>query len=100
MLYHTFCISDIRYFVFFCCISHHALQVRIKFPELPIGLKFDPTDPELLHHLHERCNLTNVSNEVINEFIPTIEHPVGICYTHPENLPGTYGYYFLIDQCL
>ena len=24
----------------------------------------------------------------IDEFIPTLEESGGICYTHPENLPG------------
>jgi hypothetical protein len=71
-------ISDILFF--FCCISHHTLQVLIKLPELPSGFKFDPIDSELLRHLHEKCDLTNVSIVLINEFIPTIEQPVGILY--------------------
>jgi hypothetical protein len=80
--------------------SYHALQVPIMWQKLPIGVKFDPTDLELLQHLEEKCNLTNVVSSVLtNDFIPTIQQRDGICYTHPENLPGTYGSRFLTDRC-
>ncbi|KAK3144471.1 hypothetical protein QOZ80_4AG0313520 [Eleusine coracana subsp. coracana] len=63
--------------------------VPIMWPKLPVGIKFDPSDSELLQHLEDKSNLTNVvSSVLIKEFIPTIEEPGGICYTHPENLPG------------
>ncbi|PON97837.1 NAC domain containing protein [Trema orientale] len=58
-------------------------------PGLPAGVKFDPTDQELLEHLEgkvrsETCKV----HPLIDEFIPTIEGENGICYTHPQKLPG------------
>jgi hypothetical protein len=59
-------------------------------PALPAGVKFDPTDLELLQHLQEKSSPpTSVSHSLIDEFIPTIKEEEGICYTHPKNLPGT-----------
>ncbi|KAJ6842289.1 uncharacterized protein M6B38_302845 [Iris pallida] len=55
---------------------------------LPAGVKFDPTDQELIEHLEAKvCQGAN-SHPLIDEFIPTIEGEDGICYTHPEKLPG------------
>ncbi|KAK8493347.1 hypothetical protein V6N13_046715 [Hibiscus sabdariffa] len=58
-------------------------------PGLPAGVKFDPTDQELLEHLEgkERSDARKL-HPLIDEFIPTIEGENGICYTHPEKLPG------------
>ncbi|PKA50186.1 NAC domain-containing protein 8 [Apostasia shenzhenica] len=58
-------------------------------PGLPAGVKFDPTDQELLEHLEgkARPDLQKL-HPLIDEFIPTIEGENGICYTHPEKLPG------------
>ncbi|KAL5571091.1 hypothetical protein UlMin_023191 [Ulmus minor] len=58
-------------------------------PGLPAGVKFDPTDQEILEHLEgkvrsDTCKL----HPLIDEFIPTIEGENGICYTHPQKLPG------------
>ncbi|XP_030481418.1 NAC domain-containing protein 73 [Cannabis sativa] len=58
-------------------------------PGLPAGVKFDPTDQELLQHLEgkvrsETCKV----HPLIDEFIPTIDGENGICYTHPQKLPG------------
>lgn len=58
-------------------------------PGLPAGVKFDPTDQEILQHLEgkvqsDACKL----HPLIDEFIPAIEGENGICYTHPEKLPG------------
>ncbi|XP_051115288.1 SUPPRESSOR OF GAMMA RESPONSE 1-like [Andrographis paniculata] len=58
-------------------------------PCLPTGIKFDPSDIELLNHLAAKCGIGNVKPELlIDEFIPTLESDNGICYAHPENLPG------------
>lgn len=58
-------------------------------PGLPSGVKFDPTDQELLEHLQGKVGVDNcVPHPLIDEFIPTIEGDDGICYTHPEKLPG------------
>lgn len=56
---------------------------------LPAGVKFDPTDQELIEHLEAKVKEEGVrSHPLIDEFIPTIEGEDGICYTHPEKLPG------------
>ncbi|XP_071906359.1 SUPPRESSOR OF GAMMA RESPONSE 1-like [Coffea arabica] len=60
-----------------------------EWPGLPAGVKFDPSDAELLEHLAAKCGVGNSeSHKFIDEFIPTLEGDEGICYTHPENLPG------------
>ncbi|XP_047342564.1 NAC domain-containing protein 73-like isoform X2 [Impatiens glandulifera] len=64
-------------------------------PGLPAGVKFDPSDQELLEHLEAKAGLdcSNINSKIflhplIGEFIPTLEGENGICYTHPESLPG------------
>ena len=53
-------------------------------------MKFDPTDQELIEHLEAKVEAKDMkSHPLIDEFIPTIEGEDGICYTHPEKLPGT-----------
>ena len=65
-------------------------QVSLVWPELPAGVKFDPSDLELLQHLQGKSSVQNSnSHALIDDFIPTIEELGGICYTHPKNLPGT-----------
>ncbi|KAI4296814.1 hypothetical protein L6164_036737 [Bauhinia variegata] len=58
-------------------------------PGLPAGVKFDPNDQEILEHLEAKV-LSDVRklHPLIDEFIPTLEGENGICYTHPEKLPG------------
>ena len=52
-------------------------------------MKFDPSDAELVEHLEAKCGVGNSEqHKFIDEFIPTLEVHEGICYTHPENLPG------------
>ncbi|KAF5729118.1 NAC transcription factor [Tripterygium wilfordii] len=57
---------------------------------LPAGVKFDPSDQEILEHLEAKIKLSDSRkfNSLIDEFIPTLEGENGICYTHPEKLPG------------
>ncbi|KAI4322723.1 hypothetical protein L6164_022390 [Bauhinia variegata] len=58
-------------------------------PGLPAGVKFDPTDQELLEHLEAKVRSDiHKLHPLIDEFIPTLEGENGICYTHPEKLPG------------
>ncbi|KAJ8761506.1 hypothetical protein K2173_001640 [Erythroxylum novogranatense] len=58
-------------------------------PGLPAGVKFDPSDQEILEHLEAKIiSDTRKIHPLIDEFIPTIEGENGICYTHPEKLPG------------
>ncbi|XVF27581.1 hypothetical protein REPUB_Repub14bG0120900 [Reevesia pubescens] len=58
-------------------------------PGLPAGVKFDPTDQEILEHLEAKV-ISDIRklHPLIDEFIPTLEGENGICYTHPEWLPG------------
>ncbi|KAJ4973943.1 hypothetical protein NE237_007117 [Protea cynaroides] len=76
-----------------CPNCHHRIDnsdVSIEWPGLPAGVKFDPSDVELLEHLAGKAGLGNSESHLfIDEFILTLEGDEGICYTHPENLPGT-----------
>ncbi|XP_071737269.1 NAC domain-containing protein 75-like isoform X2 [Rutidosis leptorrhynchoides] len=73
-----------------CPSCGHKLQGKPDWVGLPSGVKFDPTDQELIEHLEAKVfedkNLR--SHPLIDEFIPTLEGEDGICYTHPEKLPG------------
>lgn len=52
-------------------------------------MKFDPTDSEIIWHLLAKVGIQNFKpHPFIDEFIPTVEEEDGICYTHPQNLPG------------
>lgn len=67
----------------------HKLEGKPDWFGLPAGVKFDPTDQELIEHLEAKVQAKDMkSHPLIDEFIPTIEGEDGICYTHPEKLPG------------
>ncbi|KAK1266247.1 NAC domain-containing protein 8 [Acorus gramineus] len=67
----------------------HKLEQKPDWVGLPAGVKFDPTDQELIEHLEAKVECEQLkSHPLIDEFIPTIEGEDGICYTHPEKLPG------------
>lgn len=52
-------------------------------------MKFDPSDQEILEHLEAKVRLdAHKLHPLIDEFIQTLEGENGICYTHPEKLPG------------
>ncbi|XP_014519073.1 NAC domain-containing protein 10-like [Vigna radiata var. radiata] len=58
-------------------------------PGLPPGVKFDPSDLEILQYLEAKVGSdARKLHPLIDEFIPTIEGENGIWYTHPEKLPG------------
>ncbi|CAN0904096.1 SUPPRESSOR OF GAMMA RESPONSE 1 [Linum grandiflorum] len=60
-----------------------------EWPGLPAGVKFAPTDAELVEHLAAKCGISNSPPHLlIEDFIPTLQGDSGICYSHPENLPG------------
>lgn len=64
-------------------------DVAQEWPGLPAGVKFDPSDQELMGHLAAKVGVGNSkSHPLIDEFIPTLKEDDGICYSHPENLPG------------
>ncbi|XP_054776587.1 NAC domain-containing protein 73-like [Prosopis cineraria] len=77
-----------------CPSCGHNIQLQDQggiheLPGLPAGVKFDPNDQEILEHLEAKA-LSDVRkiHPLIDEFIPTLEGENGICYTHPEKLPG------------
>ena len=56
---------------------------------LPAGVKFDPTDQELIEHIEAKVSADSTrSHPLIDLLIPTIDYEHDICYTHPEKLPG------------
>lgn len=58
-------------------------------PGLPRGVKFDPSDQEIILHLLAKVGIGEPKpHPFINEFIPTVSEDDGICYTHPQKLPG------------
>ncbi|KAL8531630.1 hypothetical protein ACS0TY_008286 [Phlomoides rotata] len=64
-------------------------DVAQAWPGLPQGVKFDPSDQEIVWHLLSKSGDENVKpHPFIGEFIPTVEEDDGICYTHPQHLPG------------
>ncbi|XP_039031976.1 SUPPRESSOR OF GAMMA RESPONSE 1-like [Hibiscus syriacus] len=75
-----------------CPNCHYRIDNSDVFPQwpgLPVGVKFDPSDAELLDHLAAKCGFRDSKQHLlIDEFILTLEECQGICYTHPENLPG------------
>ncbi|KAJ4960742.1 hypothetical protein NE237_020652 [Protea cynaroides] len=74
-----------------CPNCHHLIDnsdVSLDWPGLPAGVKFDPSDVEILKHLAGKVGVENSEPHVfIDEFIPTLEGD-GIYCTHPENLQG------------
>ncbi|XP_052188498.1 SUPPRESSOR OF GAMMA RESPONSE 1-like [Diospyros lotus] len=75
-----------------CPKCHYCIDnsdVSNEWPGLPAGVKFDPSDTEILEHLSAKCRVGNSKPHMfIDEFIPTVDKAEGICYTHPEDLPG------------
>ena len=56
---------------------------------LPAGVKFDPTDQELIEYLEAKVSVDSARfQSIIGFFIPTIDSEHDICYTQPEKLPG------------
>ncbi|KAM7276575.1 hypothetical protein ACFE04_018441 [Oxalis oulophora] len=57
-------------------------------PSLPIGVKFDPTDKEIIWHFLMKVGFGDLKQHpFIDEFIPTVKNASGICYAHPQDLP-------------
>lgn len=72
-----------------CPNCGHKFEGKQDWVGLPAGVKFDPTDQELIEHLEAKVEEKEFkSHPLIDEFIPTIQGEDGICYTHPEKLPG------------
>jgi hypothetical protein len=65
------------------------MQARVDWAVLPSGVRFDPSDEELLEHLLAKVGHgSSKEHPLINDFILTLDEEDGICRTHPENLPG------------
>ena len=65
------------------------------------GVKFDPTDQELIEHLEAKVSADNARfQSLIDLFIPTIDSEHGICYTQPEKLPLFIALFFFLDADL
>ncbi|XP_050225458.1 SUPPRESSOR OF GAMMA RESPONSE 1 isoform X2 [Mercurialis annua] len=75
-----------------CPNCHHIIDnndVTQKWPGLPKGVKFDPADQEIIWHLLAKAGAGGFEpHPYIDEFIPTVIKDDGICYTHPQYLPG------------
>ncbi|KAK9705057.1 hypothetical protein RND81_07G030500 [Saponaria officinalis] len=75
-----------------CPSCHYIIDnsdVIQEWPGLPRGVKFDPTDQEIIQHLLAQSGKGDEKpHPFISEFIPTVDEEDGICYTHPCNLPG------------
>ncbi|KAM7252548.1 hypothetical protein ACFE04_024431 [Oxalis oulophora] len=69
-------------------------------PSLPIGVKFDPTDKEIIWHFLTKVGFGDLKQHpFIDEFIPTVKNASGICYAHPQDLAdvkqeGTVSHFF------
>nr|XP_017237195.1 PREDICTED: NAC domain-containing protein 8-like isoform X1 [Daucus carota subsp. sativus]XP_017237196.1 PREDICTED: NAC domain-containing protein 8-like isoform X1 [Daucus carota subsp. sativus]XP_017237197.1 PREDICTED: NAC domain-containing protein 8-like isoform X1 [Daucus carota subsp. sativus] len=75
-----------------CCCSLDCADVRriiLSFMGFIFDYGFYYQDAELLDHLAAKCRVGNQrSNMYLDKFIITLQEEGGICYTHPENLPG------------
>lgn len=61
----------------------------MKLDTFPAGVRFDPSDEELLEHLAQKIGRGSLGpHPLLDQFIRTLEEEDGICRTHPENLPG------------
>lgn len=75
-----------------CPSCQHTIDnsdVAQEWPGLPRGVKFDPTDQDIIQHLYAKAGIGDEKpHPFVDEFIPTVNEEDGICYTHPKNLPG------------
>ena len=56
---------------------------------LPAGVKFDPTDQELLTHFEAQIGIGNEKPyPLIDIFMLMLNDEIGICSTHPKNVPS------------
>nr|QID05718.1 NAC15 [Fagopyrum tataricum] len=70
-------------------LNDHQEGILHDLPGMPAGVKFDPTDVEILEHLAAKVHSDSRKlHPLIDEFIHTLDGENGICYTHPEKLPG------------
>ncbi|KAM7271515.1 hypothetical protein ACFE04_030729 [Oxalis oulophora] len=66
-------------------------DVTQEWPGLPRGVKFDPSDQEIIWHLLTKVGVENSKpHPFIDEFIPTVENEEGICVKQD----GTVSHFF------
>jgi len=64
-------------------------KTTMDWDRLPAGVRFDPSDEELLEHLAAKVGRSGTRpHPMLDEFIVPLVEEDGICRTHPENLPG------------
>ncbi|KAH7652880.1 NAC domain-containing protein [Dioscorea alata] len=64
-------------------------DVYEKWPGLPRGVKFDPSDEDLLWHLLGKIGKGKaMPHPFINMFVTSLDDDIMIGYTHPDLLPG------------
>ncbi|ANM68607.1 NAC domain containing protein 85 [Arabidopsis thaliana] len=74
---------------FNCSYRIDNSNVLTPWPGLPKGVKFEPTDEEVIEHLEAKCGIDGLKPHLlIQDFICSVTQDVGINYTHPQNLPG------------
>ncbi|AES62078.1 NAC transcription factor-like protein [Medicago truncatula] len=72
-----------------CVEILHFVEVTQEWPGLPRGVKFDPSDQEIIWHLLAKVGEgSSKPHPFIDAFITTLDVNGGICYTHPQHLPG------------
>ncbi|XP_043717233.1 SUPPRESSOR OF GAMMA RESPONSE 1 [Telopea speciosissima] len=75
-----------------CPECNHIIDnsdITEEWPGLPKGVKFDPSDQEIIWHLLAKVGEGDAKlHPFIDEFILTVDKDEGICYSHPQNLPG------------
>ncbi|VVB14487.1 unnamed protein product [Arabis nemorensis] len=68
------------------CRIDNSNVLTPSWPGLPKGVKFDPTDEEVIEHLEAKCGIDGLKPHLlIQDFICSV---TDINYTHPQNLPG------------
>ncbi|KAK2635868.1 hypothetical protein Ddye_030660 [Dipteronia dyeriana] len=75
-----------------CPNCQHVIDnsdVAQEWPGLPRGVKFDPSEQEIIWHLLAKVGEGGLKlHPFVEEFIPNVDQDDGICYTHPQYLPG------------
>ncbi|KAM1214570.1 hypothetical protein ACFX2J_011107 [Malus domestica] len=72
-----------------CQYTMDNSDVAQEWPGLPKGVKFDPTDQEIMWHLLAKSGVGDQKpHPFIDEFILTVDDDEGICCSHPRKLPN------------
>lgn len=69
-----------------------SFQVAQEWPGLPKGVKFDPTDQEIIWHLLAKTGAGDLRpHPFIDAFITDFDDDEGVLCSHPKKLPGKVG---------